>query len=180
MTEQHTVPPTGTAPDAPARWRPRRQVSHTVDLAAPPERVWDAITATSDRRSAWDPLIVEFERPDAGAASGPVAVGERLRIRVALPGRSPMRFRPRVTASERGVVLEWLGHLGVRGVFDGRHRFELHPLPDGGTRLVHQESFTGVLVPALWRSLQAPTIAGFEAFDAALADHVADDPADQR
>jgi len=64
-------------------------------------------------------------------------------------------------------AFEWLGRLVLPGLFDGRHRFEL--VPDGdGTRLVHTERFTGLLVPLLKKSLDTKTIAGFRAMNTAL------------
>ena len=78
-----------------------------------------------------------------------------------------MTFRPTVTALEEGRRLEWLGHLLVPGLFDGRHSFVLHPLPHGGTRLVQSESFTGLLVPLL-RATLARTEDGLAAMNEAL------------
>ncbi len=63
-------------------------------------------------------------------------------------------------------VFEWLGHLLVPGVFDGRHRFELFPTATG-TRLVQSESFSGLLVRPLRRWLDVSTREGFEAMNAA-------------
>ena len=87
------------------------------------------------------------------------------------PGRKPITFRPTVTEVIPGSVFEWLGHLGVRGTFDGRHRFELEE-SDGGTRLTHSETFTGIIVPLLFRVLEKGTRAGFEAMNAALKTRV--------
>ena len=55
----------------------------------------------------------------------------------------------------------------VPGLFSGRHRFELHPTATG-TRVVHGETFTGVLVPFLARSLDAHTLPGLLALNDAL------------
>ncbi len=82
-----------------------------------------------------------------------------------------MTIRPHVTAASAGSTLEWLGHLGVPGVFDGRHRFELSATPTG-THVVQRESFRGLLVRPLRRSLDTGTLAGFEAMNAALRQRV--------
>ncbi len=78
-----------------------------------------------------------------------------------------MTFRPTVTEVEPGRVFEWLGRLGVRGLFDGRHRFELQPT-DTGTRFVQSEEFTGVLVRFLRKMLDTQTVEGFHAMNSAL------------
>jgi hypothetical protein len=64
-------------------------------------------------------------------------------------------------------AFEWLGRLVMPLLFDGRHRFELVPNGDG-TRLIHTEHFTGLLVPLLKKSLDTKTVAGFEAMNTAL------------
>jgi hypothetical protein len=42
----------------------------------------------------------------------------------------------------------WSGRLGIQGLFDTKHVFELHPRDDGNTDLYHYEEFRG-LIPAL-------------------------------
>jgi hypothetical protein len=78
-----------------------------------------------------------------------------------------MNFRPKVTAVETERVFEWLGHLGLPGVFDGRHRFEIDATPTG-SRLTHTEAFNGVLVRFMKKSLDGQTLQGFEAMNSAL------------
>ena len=79
-----------------------------------------------------------------------------------------MTVRPWVTAVEEHRYLEWLGRLGMPGLFDGRHSFSLTPLPGGRTLLQQSETFTGLLVPVAG-SILTPTRAGFEAMNQALA-----------
>ncbi len=130
-----------------------RTIETEIVIQAPAERVWRILTDFPSH-AAWDPFIASIE--------GEAAPGARLRVRFRAGGR----FRPRVTEVGDGRVLEWLGSLGVRGLFDGRHRFELHP--DGGaTRLVHRERFSGLLVPLLGRAL-AGAARGFAEFNRAL------------
>lgn len=138
-----------------------KQLHTEIHIDAPPATVWD-ILVDLDRYSDWNPFIVE--------ATGAVAVGERLRVRIQPPGRRATTFRPTVTVAEPQRTFEWLGHLGVRGVFDGRHRFQLEP-HGSGTRFVQTEQFTGVAVPLLFsRALDQSTHSGFEAMNNALKD----------
>ena len=78
-----------------------------------------------------------------------------------------MRFKPRVTVVEPNQRLEWLGTMGIPGIFDGRHSFTLTPNKAGGTRLVQAEDFSGALVPFTGKLLEK-TEAGFQAMNAAL------------
>jgi hypothetical protein len=79
-----------------------------------------------------------------------------------------MTLRPTVQAVQPARRLEWLGHLGIPGIFDGRHSFLLEPLPDGRTRFVQQEAFSGFMVPFTGKLL-ARTEAGFRAMNEALS-----------
>jgi hypothetical protein len=131
-----------------------------ITIAAPPEHVWDVLVDV-ERYADWNPFLVD--------ATGMPAEGTRLRVTLSPPGGRRMKMRPRVTAFERPLTFEWLGHVLLPGIFDGRHRFELHPV-DGGraTRLVQREEFRGMLVPLLARQLDKGTLAGFAAMNQAI------------
>lgn len=130
-----------------------------LTVEVPVEQVWQTLTDL-DGYAAWNPFIT--------AAAGVVDVGQRLKLRMQPPGRRPMTFKPWVTAVEEHRYLEWLGRLGMPGLFDGRHSFSLTPLPGGRTLLQQSETFTGVLV-LFAGSILTPTRAGFEAMNEALA-----------
>ena len=132
---------------------------HTeIEIAAAPADVWAVLTDFAAYPD-WNPFLVD--------AHGDAEVGARLRVTLSPPGGRAMTMRPTVTEVDPGRVLEWWGHLGPRGIFDGRHRFELHP-HGAGTRLVQRETFTGLLVPFLARSLDGPTASGFALMNEAL------------
>ena len=127
-------------------------------IDAPPGVVWQILIDLSSY-SGWNPFVVE--------AGGTVAVGSRLRVRIQPPGRKATTFRPTVTAVEPERNFEWLGHLGVAGIFDGRHRYSLEPAGQG-TRFVQSEEFRGIAVPLFARSLEAGTRNGFEAMNQSI------------
>lgn len=129
-----------------------------VLIEASPAEVWAVLTDFAGY-SDWNPFVVNV--------AGVPEQGETLRVTLAAPGGGRITIKPDVTQVATGKVLEWWGHLIVRGIFDGRHRFELHPAGDG-TRLVQSETFTGVLVPLLARSLDRSTAAGFGLMNSAL------------
>jgi hypothetical protein len=135
-----------------------KRIETQVDLPAVPSAVWEQLV-DAEALGSWNPFITSL--------SGVLAVGERLRVRIAPVGGRPMTFTPRVTVVDPGQRLEWLGTLAVSGLFDGRHSFTLTPVGHGRTRLVQAEVFSGALVPLAGRVL-AKTEAGFEAMNAAL------------
>ena len=136
-----------------------RKIQHTIDIPAAPTLVWQILTAT-DQYADWNPFITQLD--------GELREGERLRLRVT-PGKRSMTFTPTVLAVQEHRLLRWRGRLGVRGIFDGVHEFRLEPLPDGGTRFIQRELFSGVLVPLLARVLD-DTVAGFVVMNEALKD----------
>lgn len=137
---------------------------HTdVEIDAAPEAVWQVLTDL-DQYPDWNPFIV--------SAEGRAEVGERLTNRMQPPGGKSITFKPTVTAVEPTVTFEWLGRLGLPGVFDGRHRFDLAPSEQGGTLVTHTEQFDGILVRFMRTSLDTKTVAGFEAMNAALKTRV--------
>ena len=138
-----------------------RTIRTTADIDATPDIAWQVLT-DFDSYAQWNPFIP--------AAAGEATVGSRLTVELAPPGGRRMTIRPTITAAEPKRLLEWLGRLGLRGVFDGCHRFELEPLPNNRTQLTQSENFRGLLVPLLWRSIHGPTTAGFEQLNDAFAE----------
>lgn len=140
---------------------PRRLVTE-IHIDAPPSEVWQELTAF-DSYSEWNPHIT--------VAHGRVEVGEKLDLVMAVGRGRSVKMRPTVTEAVPGRSFEWLGHLGVKGVFDGRHRFDLETV-EGQTRMTHSEEFTGILVPALKSMLDGNTRTGFEAMNEAVKNRV--------
>ena len=134
------------------------QLSTKIDIEAAPETVW-AVLSDLPAYPSWNPFIRE--------ANGTLAAGERLEVELQPARGRSMRFRPTVLTAQPGRELRWLGRLLVRGLFDGEHRFAIEPTA-GGTRLVQEERFTGLLVPLLARGLRRGTLPGFERMNEAL------------
>jgi hypothetical protein len=134
-----------------------RKISSETEIEASPAKVW-AVLTDGPAHESWNPFI---ERID-----GDLAVGRRLEVKF----RNGPKFRPIVTEYEPGKVLEWLGSTGFRGIFDGRHRFELSETATG-TRVVQSEEFSGVMVPFLGRMLTSTEL-NFAKMNRALAERV--------
>ena len=130
-----------------------------LTVNAPVDHLWEVLTDLADYRT-WNPFIT--------AAAGTFTLGERLELTIQPPGGRAMAFKPWVTAVEQHHYIEWLGHLGLPGIFDGRHSFTLTPMAGGRTLLQQSETFTGVLIPFAGSTL-ARTRAGFIAMNEALA-----------
>ena len=134
-------------------------IERSIVIPAPAAIVWATLTDTG-RYGSWNPFIPEL--------TGELRPNAKIRMRISPPGGRAMSFTPTVTAVDEGRRLEWLGHLGVPGLFDGRHSFTLVPVDADSTRLTQAERFTGCLV-AFTPGLLRRTAAGFEAMNEAMA-----------
>ena len=134
-----------------------RSISATVDITATPEQVWDVL-ADLAAYPEWNPFI--------RSASGRLAEGAKLTLRMVPPESRAMTFRPTVLAARPGQLLRWIGRLIVPGIFDGTHQFALEDL-GGRTRMTQSETFRGLLVPFTGKTL-ARTEEGFRALNQAL------------
>jgi hypothetical protein len=135
----------------------RRHIETEILIQAPPRQVWDVL-ADFIAYPQWNPFIVSIE--------GRVEWGARLIVRIRA-GDEQHLFKPVVLQATPPTRLRWLGRVGIPGLFDGEHGFELRP-EGAGTRLLQTESFQGFLVPLLWSKVEPMTRAGFEAMNQAL------------
>ena len=62
-----------------------------------------------------------------------------------------MTMTPRLLVCNAPHELRWKGQLGVPGIFDGEHSFQLSALDSGKTLFRHGEKFSGFLVPLVFR-----------------------------
>jgi hypothetical protein len=136
-----------------------KHLATAIDIAAPAARVW-AVLMDFAAYPQWNPFIRRL--------AGTPAPGERLAVTLQPEGGQPMSFAPVVLACEPPRDLRWRGRVLLPGVFDGEHVFRIEPA-GGGCRFVHEEFFSGLLVPLLMRGrMWAGTMAGFEAMNRAL------------
>jgi hypothetical protein len=135
-----------------------KQIRTTIDIQAPVNQVWNVLT-DFDSYPTWNPFIKWVK--------GEVKVGNQ--IEVQLPG---MKFTPTVKAFTPYQEFSWLGHLGIKGLFDGKHIFRLEQLTKGTTRLHHEESFQGLLAGPILLLIRKDTQNGFLAFNEALRERV--------
>lgn len=134
-----------------------RTIDTSVMISAPPERVW-AILTDLPRYAEWNPFVRR--------AAGRPAVGEVLTLFIQPPGDKGMTHHPTVTVAEPARHFQWLGKVVVPGLFGARHEFVLEPTAEG-TLVRHRETFSGLLVPFLKRTLDR-TALGFDQLNKAL------------
>lgn len=132
-------------------------------IAAPAEAAW-AVLADTASYPEWNPFVHRLE--------GDLREGSRIEVDLRLEGRKPQRLRPTVVEVVDGAAFEWLGSVGVPGLLDGRHRFELRPTGASTCELLHTERLSGLLIPLFRTMLTTATPAAFVALNDALKDRV--------
>jgi len=135
-----------------------RRIETSIDIGAPAERVWSILT-DFDAFPRWNPFISEI--------SGTPEAGEHLSVHIQPPGGRAMTFHPEVLEANAPHLLRWLGRLGIKGIFDGEHRWQIESLAGDRSRFLHSETFSGLLVPILG-SMLSKTEAGFREMNEAL------------
>ncbi len=115
---------------------PSQQVTTEVHIDASPEQVW-AVLSDFENYGSWNPFLPSIR--------GSMQVGETLTIQFASQAFGDMEITPIVLAVEDNREFRWKGKLLFPGIFDGEHFFRLEA-EQGGTRLVHGEDFSGLLL----------------------------------
>ena len=132
---------------------PRRDLLTTIDIAAPPTRVW-AVLADTTAYPQWSPHM---------RLVGHLAVGRAIE-HVEIDGNHRMVFRPRLLTVRPDRELRWLGRVMVPGLLDAEHYFLLQPA-GSGTLVTQGEHLHGV---ALWFFDPDALRSSFDAMNAAL------------
>lgn len=136
-----------------------RQISTEIEIADSAEHVFHILTDFGSYRE-WNPFIPNID--------GKPMLGDGLVVTISPPGKKPMSFKPSIISIVPNRKLCWLGRVVCAGVFDGHHCFEIEESGDRLVRLKQYETFTGLLVPLLWRTLEGPTTKGFQLMNEAL------------
>ncbi len=130
-----------------------------IDIDASPERVWRVLTDLAAFPD-WNPFIVQAE--------GRLEVGGRLKLRMQPVGGRAVTLKPTVTEVVERSLLRWRGSVGLPGVLDAEHIFQLEDRDGEGTRLHQDERFQGLLLPLMAKALHRQTLPAFTAMNDAL------------
>jgi hypothetical protein len=136
------------------------EISTRRHVAADVDTVWEVLTAF-DEYEEWNPTLPSVH--------GEAELGERLRVRLALPNGIRVPFRPVVTVVDPGRELRWEAGLPTKGVVDADHGFLLEPTDDGC--VVEQvERFEGTFAEPLMGRFASVVRQGYDDMNDALAE----------
>lgn len=127
---------------------------HTqITINASPEKVWQVLT-DFNKYPEWNPFIKSLE--------GEMILGSKFKVKIQPPNGNAMEFKPTLLVYSKNKEFKWLGHFGIKGIFDGEHRFQLIVNGNGSTTFIQSERFSGILIPFLKKMLEIDTKKGFE------------------
>ena len=133
-------------------------IEHRIGIQAPARVIWANLYDLSTW-SEWNPLYPQAE--------GRIALGETLKLTLALPGEAPRQIAPRVQDWEPDAQIVWrlqfapmLGH-SVRYI-------EIEALSETGCVVNNGEFFHGMVGERLGQSKRRPIRDGFQALSEAL------------
>ncbi|WP_107039789.1 SRPBCC domain-containing protein [Brumimicrobium mesophilum] len=140
-----------------------KEIKTKIVIKASKEKVWKALTNFRDYPK-WNPFIQTIE--------GDLKVGSKLKVKIVPPNSKGMTFKPNIIKLEEQKKLFWLGHLIIKGLFDGQHQFELIENKDGTTTLIQNEIFKGLLIPFFGEKFESSTRAGFNLMNSKLKEKI--------
>lgn len=135
-----------------------KHIETEIIINAAPEKIWKVLLDFENYPS-WNPFIRSIK--------GETKVGEKLNVSIKPPEGTQMSFTPVVLNFEPKKELRWKGKLGMKGIFDGEHYFQLIHHADGSTKFIQGEKFSGILVPLMPKALKK-TKEGFEQMNKAI------------
>jgi hypothetical protein len=120
-----------------------RELRTEIEISAPLTKVWSILT-DFDKWKDWNPI---------SQASGVASLGSKLSVTMSGDnGKDGMTYTPMVTELEEPKSFRWRGKMMAGFLFTNDKVFELEEI-GSGTRLIHSEEFSGILVPMFWSKL---------------------------
>ena len=136
-----------------------RELRTEIEIAAPLTKVWSILTDFENWKE-WNPIVNQ--------ASGVASLGSKLDITMrGKDGKDANRYMPIVTNIEEPKSFRWRVKMMTGFLFTNDKVFELEDT-SSGTRLIHRELFSGILVPMFWGKLNKGVIPMLKSMNDAL------------
>ncbi len=114
-------------------------IQSEIEIAAPPEEVW-AVISDVNAWHEWSPIINNSEGEAVlGATLSITMIGEK-------KYQDGPKYHPRITRLDAPYSFQWQAVMLLNGIMTNHKIFELQATHTG-TRLIHKESFQGMVVP---------------------------------
>lgn len=129
-----------------------------IEINANAETIWNALLDFKNYYR-WNPFISKIE--------GIPIPNKKIKVQI-----QNMKFSPVVQICKPHQKFTWVGKLGIKGIFDGYHYFEIIPIAENKCLFIQGENFSGLLVPLLKKKLKKETLPGFILMNCSLKEYV--------
>lgn len=131
-------------------------VSTEIYIDAPAQTVW-SILDDLESYPAWNRVLPTI--------SGRTTVGSFIEAEIVFSGMAPQPFRAEIIRIVPARELRWISRVETEPQSTAEHFFILTPTSDGGTALVHGETFIGPMVDMIWPMIDTTARADYEAMN---------------
>lgn len=114
-----------------------KEIKTEIVIQAAPEKIWKILT-DFESYPQWNPFIV--------SVTGDVEKGNKIVVSIKPSDGKGMIFKPIILTKIDSKELSWQGRLLFKGLFDGKHKFELIDNGNGTTTFIQSEKFSGIFV----------------------------------
>lgn len=114
-----------------------KDIKTTILIHATPQKIWEILTDFENYPN-WNPFITSIE--------GKLEKGNKITVNIKPPDGSSMTFKPTILKKTDNEALIWLGSILFKGLFDGKHKFQLIDNQNGTTTFIQSEEFKGIFV----------------------------------
>jgi len=136
-----------------------RELRTEIEIAAPLTKVW-GILMDFENWKEWNPIVNQ--------ASGAAFMGSELSITMrGKDGKDANKYSPVIVKFEEPKSFCWRAKMMAGFLFSNDKVFELEEIASG-TRLIHIEKFSGILVPMFWSKLDKGVLPMLKSMNDAL------------
>lgn len=123
-----------------------REIKTEIEILAPVEKVWGILTNIDDW-SNWSPIINQ--------SSGQASLGSSISITMIgkKDGEDGPKYSPVITILDEPKSFRWSAKM-IAGFIMTNDKVFLLEETNTGTRLIHKELFSGMMVPLFWSSVE--------------------------
>jgi len=135
-----------------------RELRTEIEIAVPLTKVWSILTDFNNWKE-WNPIC---------KASGAASLGSKLSVTMRCDdGKDGHTYMPVVTNVDEPKSFRWRGVMMAGFLFTNDKVFELEEI-SSGTRLIHREEFSGILVPLFWGKMEKDALPMLRKMNGAL------------
>ncbi len=139
------------------------EINTEITINAPIDKVWNAFR-DFENQEKWNHFLHIHHHN--------LTLNQPMNVDFLSDGKVKMSMKPRLLKDEPSKSFEWLGHLGIKGLFDGHHQFHFESIDESTTLFTQKENFSGILIRLLKKSVLDPTALDFAKMNEALKAYV--------